>query len=334
MKNDRNTMAGRSAVLVADESFHLLRFAPARLWAAYLAGTVPFVLGFLYFWTDMSRSAFAANYCLLASLGMAVLFVWMKTWHSVFMSGLRHHIRGTTEPSWTIGRVVRMIFVQTSIQTAVIVAMPLAISVALPFAALTLFSEQVSASADGDGSGLRDTFTRAWRHTTTANVHTHILLWFFSPWMFGSLVLVFFGGAWLLSSHIPNMGMHMQGLWIIIGLVLLMNLGLLLAPFGFMVAANVAIVIAALPELVYILTGARNALTIGGTHGLMNSTFLMLVAVLTCMCLDLLQKSAILLRQFYLDSRSTGEDIIADLRAETSLRMQNSSAVASRRSVL
>ena len=42
-----------------EEATHLLRTAPAATLAVYYLGAVPFVLGLLYFWADMSRSPFA-----------------------------------------------------------------------------------------------------------------------------------------------------------------------------------------------------------------------------------------------------------------------------------
>ena len=42
-----------------EEALALLRCASVSAWGAYCVGTLPFVLAFLYFWSDMARSAFA-----------------------------------------------------------------------------------------------------------------------------------------------------------------------------------------------------------------------------------------------------------------------------------
>ena len=76
---------GRGALDLIDEAVHLLRRAPAGLLAVYYVGAMPFVLGLLYFWADMSRSAFAEKHLAASALGLAGLFIWMKCCQSVFL---------------------------------------------------------------------------------------------------------------------------------------------------------------------------------------------------------------------------------------------------------
>src|SRR5579859_2125579 len=61
----------RTALEILEEAVHLLRSAPAGALAAYLTGSVPFLLGLLYFFADMSRNAFAGEHLLSASLILA-----------------------------------------------------------------------------------------------------------------------------------------------------------------------------------------------------------------------------------------------------------------------
>ena len=63
--------AETGGLALSDAAFHLVCTAPPSSLLAYFTGTIPFVLGFLFFWTDMSRSAFAAERCLVASLALA-----------------------------------------------------------------------------------------------------------------------------------------------------------------------------------------------------------------------------------------------------------------------
>ena len=51
----------------------ILRSAPGALLSFYYFGSVPFVLGLLYFWADMSHSANANEYGAMAALGLALL---------------------------------------------------------------------------------------------------------------------------------------------------------------------------------------------------------------------------------------------------------------------
>ena len=47
----------KSAIRIIEEAVHILRSAPGSLLSVYYIGSVPFILGLLYFWADMSRSA-------------------------------------------------------------------------------------------------------------------------------------------------------------------------------------------------------------------------------------------------------------------------------------
>src|SRR5690348_1581919 len=61
--------SGRAALDLIEDAVHLLRTTPASVWIAYYAGAVPFVLGLLYFWADMSCGAYAARRCPASALG-------------------------------------------------------------------------------------------------------------------------------------------------------------------------------------------------------------------------------------------------------------------------
>jgi len=54
-----------------EEAVHILRAAPGALLTVYYIGSVPFVLGLLYFWADMSRSAKAYEHGAMAALGLS-----------------------------------------------------------------------------------------------------------------------------------------------------------------------------------------------------------------------------------------------------------------------
>ena len=79
----------KSALRIIEEAVHLLRSSPGSLLSGYYIGSVPFVLGLMYFWADMSRSANAGEHCTLAALSLAFLYIWMKFWHAVFAHQIR-----------------------------------------------------------------------------------------------------------------------------------------------------------------------------------------------------------------------------------------------------
>lgn len=142
-------LRGAPALTILEEAIHLLRFAPARVRTLYLSGTVPFVLGFLFFWADMSRNVNAEAHATEASLGVALLFLWMKAFQSAAASELHAHCsRARLEP-WTFQRVRRMVYIQTVWQPTKLFVLPLAALVGLPFAAACAFYHHLAVFGDG-----------------------------------------------------------------------------------------------------------------------------------------------------------------------------------------
>ncbi len=139
----------RPALELLEESVHLLRMAPARIHALYFAGTIPFLLGFLFFWTEMSRNVQAEDQLVDFSLGMALLFIWMKCWQSAAASELLAHCARADRPPWTWQRVRRLIYIQGAWQPTKLITLPLAALLALPFAWACAFYHQLAMFGDG-----------------------------------------------------------------------------------------------------------------------------------------------------------------------------------------
>jgi hypothetical protein len=123
----------RSAIRILEEAVHLLRRAPGHLFAYYYTGTLPFILGLLYFWGDMSHNAYATEYSAVASLGMALLFVWMKSWQAIFASRIRVII--VNQPAYRLSwfRIFNLVANQALIHASGFLVLPLAALVMLPF---------------------------------------------------------------------------------------------------------------------------------------------------------------------------------------------------------
>jgi len=139
----------RPALELLEEAVHLLRMAPARIHALYFAGTIPFLLGFLFFWTEMSRNVQAEDRLVDSSLGLALLFIWMKCWQSAAASELLAHCARAARPAWTWPRVRRLIYIQGAWQPTKLIALPLAALLALPFAWVCAFYHQLAMFGDG-----------------------------------------------------------------------------------------------------------------------------------------------------------------------------------------
>ncbi len=160
-----------------DEAVNLIKFAPSLLLPYYI-GSLPFVLGLLYFIEDMSRSAFAADYCSAASLGMALLFVWMKTWQSVYSNSIHRRLRRAVENPGVFKRF-RTAVNQTIVQVGGIVILPVSALFCIPFAWCYAFYQNVGALDDGSKDGVRSLIRESIRQSKTNPRQNHLLIFIF-----------------------------------------------------------------------------------------------------------------------------------------------------------
>jgi len=134
----------RGAVELLEEAFHLLREAPAGLIFRYYLGTLPFLLGMLFFWADMAHSAFAAAHCASESLGVALLYLWMSFWHARFSRGLYAQVSGSAAPSHSW----RTACLQAAVQSTKLIALPVAVLCLFPLASVFAFYQNAAVLAD------------------------------------------------------------------------------------------------------------------------------------------------------------------------------------------
>ena len=153
MKRDQRRREGKSPFDLVEAATHLLRTAPAATLAVYYLGAVPFVLGLLYFWADMSRAPFAHRHLTDAALGMAGLFFWMKFCQAIFARRLRAQVSAAPPPPLTLRRAARLFLHQSILHTYGLFLLPLAVLPALlPLAWVYAFFQNVTALGDGQES--------------------------------------------------------------------------------------------------------------------------------------------------------------------------------------
>ena len=148
----------KPALELVEEAAYLVRSAPASALAAYYAGTLPFVLGFLFFWADMGWSATAYDHCAPAALGVAILYIWMSAWQAVFAQRLRSSLTGTPPAPF-----LRLAFVQASLQPAKMIVIPIAALMMVPFASVFGFYQSLMAVSYEGARGIRQPFAAARR---------------------------------------------------------------------------------------------------------------------------------------------------------------------------
>jgi hypothetical protein len=143
------TAARRTALEVIEEAVQLLRAAPAGALLCYYLGSVPCLLGLLYFWADMSRSAFAREHLIESALGVGTLYVWMKCWHAVFAAKLRANLLMEPEAPWTFARVARLVLIQTAVQPTGLFVRLFAAQILIPYVWTYSFYQNVTVLGDG-----------------------------------------------------------------------------------------------------------------------------------------------------------------------------------------
>jgi hypothetical protein len=124
----------KPALELCDEAMFLLRHAPAAAWTVYLAGVGPFLLGLLYFWTDMTRGVLSETRLVSGAFLLSVLFVWMKSCQSIFCAQLWSVISGIPRARPGFREWLRIAIAQSRIQPWGMALIPCALALTIPFA--------------------------------------------------------------------------------------------------------------------------------------------------------------------------------------------------------
>jgi len=203
MRWKRSTTRTLGGIDLLEEAFFVLRNIPPALLLSYLIGTVPFILGLLYFWTDMSRSPFAAAYVGQSAVGMAFLYIWMKAWHSVFASRLLSNLTGEFPQPFSALRTFRMIAAQLAVQSFSWIMVPIfgITTIGLPW--VQAFFHSYSITADGNHTDLRSAIKRAWNLSNLWQAQNHVmvfLLLLFTVSIFNGIAILIIAVPFLLNS--------------------------------------------------------------------------------------------------------------------------------------
>ena len=116
--------------------------------AEYYVGTLPFVLGLLFFWSDMSGNPMAIWYCGPSAAGVALLFVWMKLWQVRFCRRLYCNLQNTSSEKWTWKRTFSTAARQTALHSTGMVILPMAALILLPFGWVYAFYQNLCVMDD------------------------------------------------------------------------------------------------------------------------------------------------------------------------------------------
>ncbi len=205
----------RSAILLLEEAVHVLRKAPLFLLSAYAIGTLPFVLALFYFWADMSRSADAQRYHAVSSLGLALLYIWMKCWHVVFAARVKMKMSGESTPRWSYQRILSLTATQTLIHATAFFVLPLAAVAALPFGWCYAFYQNVTVEAANEACDPKMLCKKAWSQARLWPRQNHILLSIF--FIFGIVVFLNVASAIYILPHLIKKYLGIESLFTLSG---------------------------------------------------------------------------------------------------------------------
>lgn len=172
---------GKAPFDLLEETTHLLRTAPAGTLAAYYLGAVPFVLGLLYFWADMSRSPFAKQHLAESALAVGALFLWMKCWQTIFARRIHAQISVAPPPPINFRRASNIFITQAIFQPLGLFLIPLALVPAIPFAWVFALFQNAAVLADGDDSDTLKLFKKSWQQAKLWPRQNHLLLLILLP---------------------------------------------------------------------------------------------------------------------------------------------------------
>ncbi len=290
MKRIIRQKPGRAATDLIEEATHVLRSAPPAALVCYYLGALPFVLGLVYFWADMSLNPLARNHDAEAALGLALLYGWMKFWQNVFARQICAKIAGVPPAPWSFRRAQRVWMTQMAVQ-------PFGLLLAAPPLLLVWIEKD----------HLRQIFSAAPPLAMLLlMVGLEICTLIFSVPMafFQHLTVLDEGEAQPLGTLLKKAGQFA-------GWSLRQNATaqVLLALFAFFVFLNWMSFCYILPQLAEHLLGIESSFSRAGSALLWNSTFLAAIAGLTYLCLDPLLKTMAALRCFYGEARHSGQDL-------------------------
>lgn len=178
----------QSPIRVLEDAVHVLRRSAWTALPAYYIGSMPFILGLLYFIGDMSRNAFAWQYNAIASFGLALLFIWMKCWQARFTTLLLSRISGQPVPHRSYPQLLGLAAHQAFIHCTGFIVLPISLLLLLPYGWCYAFYQNATALAYTSEDDLIDSCRRAWRQALLWPRQNHLIISIMS--LFGAVVYI------------------------------------------------------------------------------------------------------------------------------------------------
>ena len=125
---------GESCIDLLERAVHLLRSVSLPALLSYYAGSIPFVVAVLYFIADMSANPFAGNHCAAAAFGLVFLYVWMRSWHTLFCRHLMNEVEPVEPSRQTVRSFLRTAAFHMIYSTWSLILLCISMGIVFPFA--------------------------------------------------------------------------------------------------------------------------------------------------------------------------------------------------------
>lgn len=203
MKKAQSVQKGKGALELLEEVFYLLRLASTGTLVTYFFGSVPFVLGLLFFTSDMSRSPFAQERLAPGAIALSLLFLWMKVCQALFARHLWNQLQGHPPRRRTWSQRVQLTLTQLVLQPLGLFLLPFAFLILAPFGWTYAFFQNVTVFGGADDASVKTVFQKARQQALLWPGQNHLLLTLGHGFGFFVLINIISGfalGVYLLSS--------------------------------------------------------------------------------------------------------------------------------------
>jgi hypothetical protein len=176
MKTAELRKSGKSSIDLVEEAMQVLRSASLESYAVYYCGAIPFVIGVLYFWTEMSQNPSADSNLSEMSLAVAVLFIWMRCCQAMFARRIRSQVSMLPNPPLRFRQYLGVFVRQLIIQPSGLFLMPAALLLVAPFGWMFTFYQNVLALDDGTAVSISELLRKARKQTMLWPLQNHLAL--------------------------------------------------------------------------------------------------------------------------------------------------------------
>jgi hypothetical protein len=195
-----SSLKGPPAMEVLDEAVSLLRRTPISVFSIYYLGALPFWLGFIYFYFDMTQSADADAHLLGEALLLTALYFGMKICQAIFARKLLALLEGEDPWPWDLRRVANTALLQIIFGGSLMIVYPLGLVVTIPFGWVHAFYHSISLVATDPKSTVRSSLFEAAELSRLWPRQNHLIL----AVLLAALLFLFINLA-VFFSMIPNL---------------------------------------------------------------------------------------------------------------------------------